>query len=55
MSRFEINPNTREPFVQEPPRGPEQFSAKPNSTAADERTSQMQPVSATSTAAPTKK
>jgi hypothetical protein len=42
VSRFEINPQTREPFVQEPLRTTEQFSAGPQS-AADEPTPTPQP------------
>jgi hypothetical protein len=42
MSRFEINPNTREPYIQEPVRMPEQISAKASGVLEDVRMNRPQ-------------
>jgi hypothetical protein len=42
MSRFEINPNTREPYVQEPIRMPERISAKAPGVLEDNRMNRPQ-------------
>jgi hypothetical protein len=43
MSRFEMNPNTREPYVQEPIRMPEQIKAKASGVLEDHRMNKPQP------------
>jgi hypothetical protein len=45
MSRFEINPNTLEPYVQEPRRMPEPSNVTPAHATVDDLTRKPQPPS----------